>query len=312
MNSGIIKASDVVDELMQGYRNGKERGSTTYVHRIDEAWTWRKTDLNIWTGYQNEGKSLFMEQLMTLKSYFEGWKHTLFTPENVPATDFFDNIIEMLIGKSCDPYYSKNLMSEREYLAGIEWVDRHFNIVYPSGSWDIDNILEHFDKSIIENQSTTVTIDPFNKVHHDFNGERGDVYVSNFMTKLKRFAVDRNVAFNLVAHQLTARKDESGRYVRPDLNYIKGGGAFADAADNVLYVWRPDRAIDFSSTTVQFGSQKIKKQKLVGIPSDITNIEFSRRQNRYFIDGGSFFKNVDFKISETQLSIPNKDNDLPF
>ena len=308
MSNGIIKASDVFEEMMHGFKNGKERGSTTHIPRVDGAWTWRKTDLNIWTGYQNEGKSLFLEQLMTLKSYFDGWKHGLFTPENIPATDFYDNIIEMLIGKSCDPYYANNLMTESEYRAGYEWVNERFYLVYPEKGWDMDNILEHFKQLITDERVDTITIDPYNKVHHNLGGERGDIYVSNFMSSLKRFAVENNVAANLVAHQLTARKDDNGKYVKPDLNYIKGGGAFADAADNVLYVWRPERAINFSSTEVMFGSQKIKKQKLVGIPSDITNISFSRKQNRYYFDGVSAFKNVSLKINPTQTSVPTMEN----
>jgi twinkle protein len=299
MSKNIIRASDIVDEMLYGFKNGKERGSTTHIPRVDEAWTWRKTDLNIWTGYQNEGKSLFMEQLMTLKSYFEGWKHSLFTPENIPATDFFDNIIEMLVGKSCDPYYSNNLMTESEYRAGIEFVNDHFYLVYPEGEWTLENIIESFNEVI--NEVDTVTIDPYNKIHHNLGGERGDVYVSNFMSTCKRYAVDKKVAFNLVAHQLTARKDEKGRYIKPDLNYIKGGGAFADAADNVLYVWRPERALDFSSTEVMFGSQKIKKQKLVGIPSDITNINFRRKENRYTFDGVVAMQNVKVNLETNQL-----------
>jgi twinkle protein len=291
----IYKAKDLIEEMLHGYRNGKQRGTTTHITEVDRSWTWRPTDLNIWTGYQNEGKSLFLEQLMTLKSGFDGWKHCLFTPENMPITDFYDNIIEMLVGKSCDPHYSHNLMNEAQYLNAIDFVDRHFFIVYPENGWELEAIHDNFEKCVTDHKVNTVTIDPYNKVHHSLGGERGDIYVSNFMTELKRFAVKHEVAYNLVAHQLTARKDELGRYIKPDLNYIKGGGAFADAADNVLYVWRPDRAVDFSSTEVQFGSQKIKKQKLVGIPSDVTGIDFNRKHNRYYFNGRTPFTALDEK-----------------
>lgn len=294
----IYTADKLKDEMLHGYKNGKERGTTTHIPVVDRVWTWRPTDLTIWTGYQNEGKSLFLEQLMCLKSGFDGWKHAVFTPENVPLIDFFDNIIEMYVGKSCDPHYDNNLMTEQQYLKGIDFVTKHFYLVYPEGSWSIDAIHDNFKQAIIDHNVNTVTVDPYNKIHHDHNGERGDVYVSNFMTKLKRFAVENKVCYGLVAHQLTARKDENGRYVKPDLNYIKGGGAFADGADNVCYVWRPERAIDFSSTLVQMGSQKIKKQKLVGIPADIEGINYSRKENRYYYDGfNPFRKKEDNKLT---------------
>ncbi len=60
-----------------------------------------------------------------------------------------------------------------------------------------------------------------------------------------------------------------------------------------MYIWRPDRALDFSSTAVIFGSQKIRKQKLVGIPGDVENIQFDRKSNRYFHEGKSPFDTVD-------------------
>ena len=137
-------------------------------------------------------------------------------------------------------------------------------------------------------------IDPYNTVEHKLkSGEREDLYSSRFMSELKRFSVDNDITTQLVAHQVTPQKDSKGRYLRPDVNRIKGGGTFADKADNVLYVWRPERALDFSSTEVIFGSQKIKKQKLVGIPQDIAGINYQRKTNRYYIDGKSPFDTVD-------------------
>jgi twinkle protein len=125
------------------------------------------------------------------------------------------------------------------------------------------------------------------------SGEREDLYISRFMSEIKRFSIENDITTQLVAHQVTPQKDTKGRYLRPDVNRIKGGGTFADKADNVLFVWRPERALDFGSTEVIFGSQKIKKQKLVGIPQDICNIQFQRKTNRYYINGESPFDKID-------------------
>jgi len=113
------------------------------------------------------------------------------------------------------------------------------------------------------------------------------------MSELKRFAVDNDVAIHLVAHQLTPRKGDDGRYPKPDINMIKGGGTFADKADNVMFVWRPNRAIDFSDKFVTFGSQKIKKQKLVGIPQEVELIEFNIKEQRYYFNNETPFTKVD-------------------
>jgi twinkle protein len=123
------------------------------------------------------------------------------------------------------------------------------------------------------------------------------------MSKLKQFAVENNVSLSLVAHQITPRKDETGRYPRPDVNYIKGGSEFANKADNVLMVWRPNRAIDFKDKRVIFGSQKIKKQKLVGIPQEIGDIEFNRNEHRYYFNGFTPFTNLDEQRTRKSSSV---------
>ena len=138
---------------------------------------------------------------------------------------------------------------------------------------------------------------------HD-RGEREDLYISRFMGELKRFAVDNKISVHLVAHQVTPRKDDTGRYPKPDLNYVKGGSEFANKADNVLFVWRPNKAIDHNDKQVIFGSQKIKKQKLVGFPQDVQSIDFDVRHQRYYFNGFTPFKEIDNeRISKNQNDI---------
>ncbi len=292
---GIFNVEDVVDSMLDGYRNGQERGTTTYIEEVDKAWTWRAGEINIWTGYQNEGKSLFLNQLATIKAAIDGWKFAVFSPENMPIKDFFNDIIEMYIGKSCDPYYTNNYMSEDEYREGMDFVNNNFNVIYPEKNFTLDTIFAK-TKYLIKTQGIrALIIDPYNTVQHKMNrGEREDLYISRFMSELKRFAVDNNISVHLVAHQVTPQKSEDGRYIKPDVNKIKGGGTFADKADNVLFVWRPDRAIDFSSKKVTFGSQKIKKQKLVGYPQDVEDIMFDIKTSRYSFDGSTPFGQLDY------------------
>jgi twinkle protein len=291
---GIFTVDDITDSMLDGYRNGQERGTSTYIEEVDKAWTWRAGEVNIWTGYQNEGKSLFLNQLATIKASVDGWKFAIFSPENMPMNDFFNDIIEMYIGKSCDPYYKNNYMTEAEYRQGMNFVQNHFNVIYPQRNFSLHTIFEKA-KFLIKTQGIrALIIDPYNTVQHKMNrGEREDLYISRFMSELKRFAVDNNISIHLVAHQVTPQKNDDGRYPKPDVNRIKGGGTFADKADNVLFVWRPDRAIDFSSKKVIFGSQKIKKQKLVGYPQDVENISFDIRSSRYSFSGRTPFSQLD-------------------
>ena len=289
---GIFTISDVTESMLNSYRNGQNRGEKTGIPEIDKAWTWRTKEVNLWTGYQNEGKSLFLNQLALIKAIISGWKFAVFSPENFPLDDFFNDLIETYIGKSCDPFYSNNYMTESEYKEGMNFIKEHFFVIYPDKDFKIQTIFEKSKYLVKKKGIRGLIIDPYNTVEHLMNnGEREDLYISRFMSQLKRFSVEEDLSVNLVAHQLTARKNDkdSGRYFRPELNNIKGGGTFADKADNVMYVWRPNRALNFKDPDVVFGSQKIKKQKLVGVPQNVDCITFNIRDQRYYFDGVSPF-----------------------
>ena len=295
---GIFSVDDVSDSMLDGYHNGQERGTTTYIPAVDSAWTWRNGEVNIWTGYQNEGKSMFLNQLATIKSYYDGWKFGVFSPENMPMNDFFNDIIEMYMGKSADPFYKTHQMSISEYRDAMDFVKKHFFLIYPKKDFTLDNIFHRASYLVKTKGIRSLIIDPYNTVQHKMNrGEREDLYISRFMSELKRFALDYNISIHLVAHQVTPMKADDGRYYKPDVNRIKGGGTFADKADNVMFIWRPERALDFSNTAVIFGSQKIKKQKLVGIPQEVHGIHFDVKTQRYMFNNSTPFTDIDAKRS---------------
>ena len=308
---GVFYLEDVRKSILHTYKYGQKRGSTTYIPEIDKAWTWREGETTIWTGYQNEGKSLMLNQLCAIRAYWEDAKVAVFSPENMPLDDFYNDIIEMYIGKSADPYYSNNYMTSEEFEEGMEFVNKNFFLIYPDKDFTIDSIFERTRYLVKTKGIRTLIIDPYNTVEHKIKtGEREDLYISRFMAQIKRVNIELGISTHLVAHQLTPRKNDKdgGRYFKPDLNSIKGGGTFADKADNVNFVWRPNRAIDFKDRDVVFGSQKIKKQKLVGIPQEITDISFDIRQNRYLINGITPFtkitmdrKGLDFEPEKKQI-----------
>lgn len=293
---GVFTLQDNFDSMLNSFRVGQKRGETTYCPEIDKAWKWRTSEVNLWTGYQNEGKSLMLNQLALIRAYWTGEKFAVFSPENMPMDDFYNDLIEMYIGKTSDPHYQMAQMSEAEYLEAASFVDKHFFLIYPEDDFKIDTIFDKAQYLVRKQGVRHLIIDPYNTVEHLMRaGEREDLYISRFMSRLKKFAVANDVSVHLVAHQLTARKnkDDGGRYFKPDLNNIKGGGTFADKADNVLFVWRPERALDFRASRVIFASQKIKKQKLVARPCEVDCIDFEFKQNRYMFNGVSPLSKID-------------------
>jgi twinkle protein len=197
-------------------------------------------------------------------------------------------MIESYIGASADKTY-KNCMSEMQLKEGIKFMQEHFYTVYPEENQTLDEILSRFSYLVRKKNIRTVTLDPYNQIQHNMRGgEREDLYISRFMSKLKAFAIKHDVSVHLVAHQVTPAFRAGENYPEPNIYTIKGGGTFADKADNVLIVWRENRNKDIKDTLVKFISKKIKKQKLTGLPGECS-LFFERITNRYLYGNESPF-----------------------
>ena len=276
---GVFSADDCIDRMLFTFRHGKNRGTTTFIQGLDKHFTWRTGEVTLWTGYNNEGKSKFLKQLLLLKSFNENWRHAMFSPEELPIEDVYDDLIHSLIGKNVDKAYA-NVMNESEYMAGIEFIRDKMFIINPEKP-TLENILEKASYLIRRFDVKTLTIDPYNQVWHEMApGEREDLYISRFMAALKTFAVKHDVCVNLVAHQVTPIVERDKNFPKPNLYKVKGGGTFSDKVDNLLFVWRENRNTNKKDTSVIVGSEKIKKQMLVGFPGEIA-LEFNPTTNRY-------------------------------
>lgn len=315
VKDSIIKMDNVYDSMIKQFRQGKQPGSKTYISDIDnisvngqngsfntKAWSWRPGEFNIWTGYNNEGKSQFLIFLAILKALNEDKKIAFFSPENFPPDDFFDDIVHTITGKTTDRKNKHFCLSEEEYVDAIERIKDHFFFVYPilNGHPDfrITSIETIFSFLAHEHDIFSCIVDPYIKIRHEMlPGEPEHLYASRFMMDRINFTRRQNVSYNMVMHQTTPRREKKEQnYPKPNLYNIKGGGTFADSSDNVLTVWRPYRGEDPLSTKVSFISEKIKKQKLVGIPYQV-DMDFDRKTNRYkslsgvdYMDGSSDVK----------------------
>ena len=286
---GVFTLADVSD-LMDGYFDqGKPKGTTTYFPELDEAWTHRKTDVNLWIGYNNEGKSTFSKQLALIKSAFEGVIWACYMPEDMPLVDFYDDLIEMYVGKSCDkdnPYR----MSKSEYNIAKSFMSKHFIVLKPKELPRLKDLAEMVKFARRKYGAEGYIFDPYNAISHDSIQAREDLYIRDFMTKLKDMTVDLEMYGNLTAHLNTPSKIDSGAnkglYPKPDKYRIKGGGTFSDRADNILSVWRKYMPVDRTNPLVYFESQKIRKQKLVGFPQEVEMV-YDFNTHRYRINNFS-------------------------
>lgn len=277
----IVRMDDCKEEMLKLIREGQNKGSTTHIESLDNAWRWRKKEFNLITGYQNEGKSIFFRYLALIKAVEDGWKFAFSAPEDYPAHEFFDDIIHTYTGRTTDRDRPE-FIGEKAYLEAIEKLKDKFYFVYlkpPNNS--IKQVLEQFE-GLIESVGIDVCVlDPLIKFARPREYmERDDQYAMYVTTLCTDFCRQHDISLNLVMHQITPRLNESGQFMAPNPYYIKGGGTWSDGCDNVLSIWRPNYAKDKYDTSVRFSSLKIKKQKLVGIPQSV-DMKFDRKTNRF-------------------------------
>ena len=239
-------------------------------------------DLNIWSGYMNEGKSQMLLYSAMTSSIVHNWKWLIHSPEGMPEYIFFMDLIHMAIGVSLD---IRNPLrpSMDQIRRAADWVSEHFLLLEDANGFSIDNILE-VGKHIHSNHEINgMIIDPWNQLIHDQEtGEREDQYISRKLTSVKSFAKRTGVNVNIVTHQVTTRINKTtGNFDKPNIMHISGGAMFGNKADNTISVWRPYRFSDPDSHTVLVNFDKIKKKKLTGKGGE-AQINFDLKTNRYY------------------------------
>lgn len=280
--TGIADPKTVGADMTHGYHHGKKKGSPTHWPEWEQHYSWKPGEVTLWTGYNNQGKSETVLQLMLLKSLVDGWKWAIFSPENEPVTEIFDQLAHSLVGRSPDPSWA-NQMSEQSYERAKEFLFRHFFVISPQENWTLDCILDYFAYLARTEKVQGCLLDPWNQLMHDKTpGERDDEYLSRTLTIVKRFAVKQNLCFSLTAHPRSPSLTPGQKWKCPDQFDLAGGAMWGNKLDNVLAIHRPSYRENKSDTGVEWHAHKIKKQKLVGRPG-FMSLDFDYSSNRYTV-----------------------------
>lgn len=301
--AGIAQPTALRTQMLHGFRHGKAVGDTTHWKEWDTHFKWKKGELTIITGYNNSGKSEAVLQWMLTKSLHDGWKWAVFSPENEPVSEVFDALAHSLVGQSTDPAWT-NCMSEARYVRTMEFLFQHFFVIdsdkLPEAPTP-DVVFDYFRYLVGKHKIDGCFFDPWNQAYHDMGGNEVQ-YLSNELTKAKRFARKHNQCLVISAHPTKPQKEPGGKSWRcPDQFDISGGAMWGNKADNVLAVHRPNYLTDKSDTSVEWHAHKIKKQKLVGRPGFVS-LHFEYRTNRFLLNGSNPIEPLAAMVFEPELA----------
>lgn len=256
---GVYYVEDIYPSMLQNFKNGVQLAPKTHFGEMDEYFRWKKGEINLIVGWANHGKTTLILQMMLTKSIYDGWKWAIFSPENFPATDFYDDLIEMYIGKWLDQ------MTVEEYTDACDFIGNHIFYVYPEDNHDINAINEKFRYLVLKKGVDGVLIDPFNQLDHIQKPyQREDQYLSETLKDIKRFALLNCVSYNIVAHPVKQQRNGDNSLPPVDLYDISGGSMWANKSDNVISYYRPNHHVNKSSPEVTIYIQKTKRLRTGG------------------------------------------------
>lgn len=256
---GVYYLEDIFPSMITNFKNGVQLAPTTRFGEMDDYFRWKKGDINLFTGYANWGKTFFVLQLMLTKSIYDGWKWAVFSPENYPANDFYDDIVEMYVGKWL------NNMNEEEYTEACHFISEHIFYVYPEDAHDLNSINERFRHLVLKKGIDGVLVDPFNQLDHIQKPyQREDQYLSEVLKDTKRFALLNNITYNIIAHPKNPSYQEGKVLPVVDMYDIAGGAAWGNKCDQILSYHRPLFHENKNSPEVQVYVQKLKRKRTGG------------------------------------------------
>lgn len=291
---------------LQEFKNGKPIGENARIPVISENFSWKRSFVNCWTGWPNDGKSTFFQFMTLVKSCVDDpWKWCIWPPEMlnavkgnsgkmiVSASDIVDEIVFMKTGKNPYKHFEKQYgvkqMGEVAYMEALEWVQDHYVFVNPKEK-KFKDLIDNF-RYVYEYYGVSgFLVDPFKNMDHggDEGGNgRFDLYLDKVFSETKEFALETDTSFNYIAHPRNDKdpKNPDGSYKLCSQFMLAGGASWNNNMDGIFSIYRPFKHKNPTDPRVTFFNLKQRKQQLVGRAGMYDKIEFDFLTNRYYFDG---------------------------
>jgi len=261
---GVFSIKDVWSDVLDYWKNGTSTGFSTGFPLLDKHYTIRPGEMTIWTGYTGHGKSEFLDQLLINLAYNHDWNIGVCSLENLPIKNHIGKLISKYNGV---PFHGINAMQESEVIEGMTFLEKRFNFIYPE-EVTLDNLLEIAKQLITRRGIKGFVIDPWNELEHKRPLQQQETdYISESLSRVRRFARDNDVHIWIVAHPTKPIKGK--KLEAPSLYDISGSANWANKADCGISVFRrpDDLAVDINIKKIRF--KEIGKRGEVAFDYDI-------------------------------------------
>lgn len=239
---GLFSFSDYSDDINAYYYRtmGYEFGASTGWTALNELYNVVPGELTIVTGVPNSGKSEWIDALICNLNKNNGWRFALCSMEN-KVHEHARKLIEKYIKKPFfDVRYGESVerMSPEEFEKGKKWLFDSFSIIrcendsLPNIKW----VLDLAKAAVLRKGVRGLVIDPYNELDHQRPPSQTETeYVSQMLTKVKRFAQHHSCHVWFVAHPRQLHQWTGGP---PNMYDISGSAHFINKCDNGVVIHR--------------------------------------------------------------------------
>jgi hypothetical protein len=273
----ILRAADLRERLMKLYDEGRRPGVATGWRSLDRHYTVRKGEVTLFTGIPSHGKTTFLDALITNLAKREEWRFLFLSPENLPEERHLAGLTEKFVGRPFgvgpSARMSKEQLAQSMVLmeACFSWIDSHGAVL------SVNAILEAAAAEAERDRLDVLVLDPWNELDHQRAANLTETeYISDALSRIRRFARLHHIAVFLVAHPTKLQRDKNGEYPVPTPYDISGSAHWRNKADNCITVWRDLRD---DETPVQIHVQKIRFREVGHI--GLVELRFDKLTGRY-------------------------------
>lgn len=227
--------------------------------------------LTVLTGYANMGKSTLMNAIIA-NAMVHHFPVCVASFETAVKPILIDGLKQAILG--CNKHEAARHPNAghaddciRERLSIIS------QTVDEDTEMDLDRFLELCRVAVVRHRVKMVVLDPWNELEHKRRRDETETdYIGRAIRAIKRFAVQNDVAFWVVAHPT---KPHEGHKKIPGLYDISGSANWANKADYGLTYHRPD----FKENMAKIVVNKVR----MGLPGqrDIAEVTFDYRDSRF-------------------------------
>ncbi|CAI9089553.1 OLC1v1024144C3 [Oldenlandia corymbosa var. corymbosa] len=239
---GLFNFQDYFAEIDAYYHEtiGHLLGLSTGWKALDQFYNVVPGELTIVTGVPNSGKSEWIDALLCNLNRSAGWKFALCSMEN-KVREHARKLLEKHVRK---PFFKVGYgsfaerMSVEELEEGKQWLNDTFYLIrcekdcLPNIEW----VLDLARAAVLRNGINGLVIDPYNELDHQRPVSMTETeYVSQMLTKVKRFAQHHSCHVWFVAHP---RQLHNWVGSPPNLYDISGSAHFINKCDNGIVIHR--------------------------------------------------------------------------